>query len=273
MFQDKYPHFKRDSILKSEMLINLMEYPRDMFSLVYEDYSDGIITGVDVTVKDNEMADNAVVESTFDSDEDQIIVKSGIIKHQGKLYLMKEKQYIGYEATEKKMILKVVFDTPVITADFTTSRAKIVLSDEPVQGEDEMELCRFLLKAGAKLRQNYQDMDDFTTVHNTINRLYVPYAGIGGTTIAPEITYYFGEALMKSNVTNPYDIAFAMQCMQNKQIHRPLIMQYLKLRMGATENINNEQIHSYFASILAEVQKGRGSRSAGTRTGRRVIVD
>ncbi|WP_310602172.1 hypothetical protein [Anaerosporobacter sp.] len=43
MFQNQYPHFEKDSILKAGMLVNLREYPRDMFALMYQDYSDGII--------------------------------------------------------------------------------------------------------------------------------------------------------------------------------------------------------------------------------------
>ena len=273
MFQEQYPHFERDSILKSEMLNNLREYPRDMFSLMYEDYSDGIITGVYVVVE-NKNLDGKNDQNSFGKTEStRIIIQPGIVKHLGKLYYMKEECCLDYEPTERNTVIKIIFEAPEIESDFTTSKSRIVLSYEEANGMNELELCRFLLKEGAKLRQDYQDISDFTTIHNTINRLYVPYASIGGTTITPEITHYYGEQLMNNNATNPYDIAFAMQCIQNKQIHRPLIIQYLRVRLGINGSLNNEQIHSCFVSILEEVQMGRSNRNTGMRTGRRVIVE
>lgn len=273
MFQDKYPHFKRDSILKSEMLINLMEYPRDMFSLIYEDYSDGIITGVDVVVENMNPDWKNGQDSIGKAESTRIIIKSGIVKHLGKLYHMKEECRLVYEPTERNTVIKIIFEGPENEYDFTTLKSRIVLSYEEANEKNELELCRFLLKEGAQLRQDYQDIYDFTTIHNTINRLYVPYAGIGETTITPEITCYYGEQLMNNNATNPYDIAFAMQCMQNKQIHRPVIMHYLRARLGINGSLDNEQIHSCFVAIMAEVQVGRSNRNTSIRTGRRVIVE
>lgn len=100
---------------------------------------------------------------------------------------MKDECRLVYEPTERNTVIKIVFEEPENEYDFTTLKSRIVLSYEEANGKNELELCRFLLKEGAKLRQDYQDISDFITVHNTINRLYVPYAGIGETTITPEI--------------------------------------------------------------------------------------
>ncbi|HEX3075532.1 MAG TPA: hypothetical protein VHQ24_01550 [Lachnospiraceae bacterium] len=264
MLQDQYPHFEKDSVLKAEMLVNLMAYPRDMFSLMYQDYSDGIVTGVHI-----------LVEDTLSEVGGYLVVKTGIVKYQGRLYHMQQECRIPYEATEKKVMLKIKFLEVNTTNDFTEYHTRIVLDEDMELQVDEMELCRFLLKEGARLRQDYQDVKDFDTEHNTVNRIHVPYSGIGEATIAPEITTYFGRELMKYQSTNPYDIGFSMLCMQQNQIQRTVILQYLNARINvrADSKLSNEQIHTYLVMIMDEVKAGRTARTGSERMGRRVIVE
>lgn len=44
------PKFEKGRILKTEMLENLRDYPRSFLDIRYQDFSDGIITGMNVTV-------------------------------------------------------------------------------------------------------------------------------------------------------------------------------------------------------------------------------
>lgn len=264
MFLDQYPHFEKDSVLKADMLVNLMEYPRDLFTLIYQEYADGIITGV-----------NVVVEDTGKEGRGTLIVKPGIVKYRGRLYHMNQEFRVPYEETKEKVMLKIKFLEENKTNDYTTYQTRIVLDEEIELQVDEIELCRFLLKEGARLRQDYQDMKDFNTEHNTVNIIHVPYAGIGETTLIPEITTYFGKQLMKHHSNNPYDIGFAMNCIQQNQIHRFVIMQYLNARKNVRidEKLSNEQIHAYLVVIMEEVKAGKSSRNSGERIGRRVIVE
>lgn len=264
MFQDQYPHFEKDSVLKASMLANLREYPRDMFSLLYREYSDGIITGVQV-----------VVENQDEMEGGCLLVKPGIIKYHGCLYYMKEDVRIPYRATERMVLLKVKFFEEQNTDDFTMQYSRIILDEDTQLQVDELELCRFVIKEGAELRQDYQDVQDFSTMHNTINRIHVAYAGIGESTITPELTTYYGEELIKHHSENPYDISFAMNCLYQNPIPRCVIMQYLYARRNIrmTDRLTNQEIHSYFVSIMEEVKSGKTSRNSGERMGRRVIVE
>ena len=49
MFQNIYPVFEPKRLLKKEMLENLRDFPRSLFGLQYQNYSDGILYGCDIT--------------------------------------------------------------------------------------------------------------------------------------------------------------------------------------------------------------------------------
>ena len=52
MFQNIYPVFEPKRLLKKEMLENLRDFPRSLFGLQYQNYSDGILYGCDITGTD-----------------------------------------------------------------------------------------------------------------------------------------------------------------------------------------------------------------------------
>ena len=52
MFKNTYPLFERKKVLKKEMLENLRDYPRDVFHILYQDYSDGILVGCELKVQE-----------------------------------------------------------------------------------------------------------------------------------------------------------------------------------------------------------------------------
>ena len=49
MFQNIYPVFEPKRLLKKEMLENLRDFPRSLFGFQYQNYSDGILYGCDIT--------------------------------------------------------------------------------------------------------------------------------------------------------------------------------------------------------------------------------
>ena len=52
MFKNIYPLFERKRLLKKEMLENIRDFPRDIFDIFFRNYSDGILTGCDIEVKE-----------------------------------------------------------------------------------------------------------------------------------------------------------------------------------------------------------------------------
>ena len=73
MFKNIYPLFERKRLLKKEMLENIRDFPRDIFDIFFRNYSDGILTGCDIEVK-----------------ESYLIVDAGILYRKGVPYIMND---------------------------------------------------------------------------------------------------------------------------------------------------------------------------------------
>lgn len=240
------------------MLENLRDYPRDFLDLYFQHYSDGIITGTNVLVEGN-----------------NLVVTKGIVKSHGRLYLLHKDYVLPYVATEKDTILKIKFLEQQNVNDFTSYETEILLDTFLALGNNELEIARFKLKSGSKLRSQHENFQDLATEFNTITYLHVPYAGISKSTLHPVILQTFAKELLNFNPSNIYDVSFAYQCLNQDRVQREAILFYLsnRLEMGY-EDYTNEQIYKFLNRILLDV-RGRKPSKTTSFVGRRerLIVD
>jgi hypothetical protein len=259
MYANVYPNFAKGRILKKDMLENLRDYPRQLAELYFKNYSDGIITGVEVRVEDA-----------------RLLISSGLVKHGGRVYLLEEEHQLSYRATGRDIVLKLRFQEAVEQTDFTIYDAELVLDEEVQVRGLELELGRFKLKEGAKLRSEYQSFADFATEYNTWNMIHAAYAGMGQSSLNPVLTRYYGDQLLSRGSSNTYDISFAMQCLNQGTVDRQLILHYIGNRLGTGyKSYDNAQIHKYLGRILDDVQSGGNRAKPDLRPNgpRRMIVD
>lgn len=259
MFINNYPKFERDIILKAEMLENIKQYPRDMFHLFYQDYSDGIICGARILIEEGRT----------------LVITPGIIKYQGVLYHLRKQEKVVSEPLGVEQILVVRFLDREEHVNDILYPTETILKQDNKPAENELELCRFILKEGAVLRKDYQDLRDMATLHNTINIIEVPYAGKDAATLSPEITYCFGSEMLKYRLSDPYDAAFVMECMQKNVMQRELIEQYVHYRVPNAERgqLTQKQLHHYL-TVIVDAAKHGGNRNGRMQGGnRRMLVD
>lgn len=257
MFTTQFPNFQKGRILKREMLENLRDLPRDFLDLYFQEYSNGIITGVNLHVNGT-----------------TLIVTKGIVKQNGRLYILQNDFELPYFPTGKETVLKIRFTEELNSPDFTIFSSEIMLDDLDELAENELELGRFKLKPGAKLRTDYIDFADFATEFNTINSIHCQYAGLYKSTFHPMILHYFAREMLKSKPSNAYDISFALECLNQERMQREVIDYYISNRLGLEyKEYTNLEIHKYLGRILLEVQSG--VRMAAHNPGRpkRLIVD
>lgn len=260
MFQDNYPIFSRDMILKAEMLEALKMYPRDFFQVMYRNYSDGVIAGASLTIVDGV----------------GIQVNPGILKHKGVLYHLSEPVLLDEYERGKDLAVRVRFLEREENASEVRNETIIDICSPEQITDSDLELGHFVLKEGAMLRQDYQNFKDMATFHNTINILNVPYAMTGGeSTISPKVLYQFGTEMLNYELTDAYDISFVSLCMQQQPMNRIFIEKYLEHRV---DNISkgahtNEQIHSYLVKALELARLGKGSTGVKRGPARRMLVD
>ena len=68
---------------------------------------------------------------------------------------------------------------------------------------NDIEICRYLLQEGARLRIHYTDFSDMDTTYNTISLLYSEWAAYQKRTISPKVLEEFAiEALRMPNISD-----------------------------------------------------------------------
>jgi len=160
---------------------------------------------------------------------------------------MSEPVRILYEATQKTSYLKVKFLDGFQGSEKKEYLTQIYIDDSSPNIRDEMELCRFKLQKGARLRNEYTDFNDFYTEFDTINRIHVPFASPFQSTICPEILKTFAKTMMEYSGNNPWDCSFCLNCLKLEQgMNYEELKGYLNLRLK--EKIEHYSTHDmYFA--------------------------
>ncbi len=258
MFIDKYPNFTTGRVLKHEMLNLIRDYPREYVDILYSDYADGIIAGCGLTVN-----------------SETITIAPGIVRFRGKHFTLAEKTALPYTATGQDTITKIHFGKAKESGDYFIHQGEIISTPGLKIAENELELCRFRLKIGARLRDIYQDFADLGTEYDTVNIINVSYAAPGEPTISPVITRRFAQEAFNYRPVHPFDYVFISQCAQGAPVARMLITAYTAARLGVvTTDSTNQDIHRHLTRILDDLRHGKDMVTAGGRgVGRRILVD
>lgn len=259
MFENNYPLFSAGRILKTEMLEELRDYPREFFNIRFSEYSDGIISGCDIEVTDN-----------------FIVVKKGIIKYGGLIYILTEDKPIRYENNNKLVCLKVRFLKRKIEGDFIRNCTEVYLDENIESNVDEMEIARFKLREGAVLRNDYVSFEDFSTEFDTLNIINVPYSTIEESSLSPKITRYLGKEILRCNLNDNFDMYFATLCLQSQNaIVKDVIIAYLvnKINIPFGE-YSNEDLYFYLLEVLKQIKDSLGDRNK-RKSGRckKILID
>ncbi|MNO45807.1 hypothetical protein D3C76_360840 [compost metagenome] len=257
MFTHIVPKFAKGRILKTAMLENLRDFPREYADIYYRDYADGIITGANIEVG-----------------EEALTVTPGIVKYKSRLYLLDQPAIVAYQATGRETVVKIRFREGTTDVDWSIYHSDIVIDEHIESQPSELELCRFKLKEGAKLRQDYQNFRDLVTEYNTVNLLHVRIAAYGQSTVSPFIMRYFGEELLRRGSSEAQDLAFAMMSLNEGILNRKVITHYIANRLGIpNKDYTNVEIHKHLARILESARGGGGRMGMSSGGSLRVIVD
>ena len=242
MFEYKAPTFEPGPVRK-EIMQCLRDIALDEQNIRYYDYTDGVISGC------------ALVEEYM-----KIGLINGIVKFSGRIYILKEKLIVPYEPTDALTILKLRFAPKNSNKEYTHYTAELVLDTDTTIKPYEMEMGRFKLKKGSRLRTVYVDFWDMATEYDTVNLINVPQAAICSTTttLSPFITNYFAREAYgffgnSSVANNPLDIAFCTNILSSgKPINRELIERYVCNRLGQkyAEKLSNIQLYDALGEVL-----------------------
>ena len=155
--------FEKGRILKKEALEIIRDYPRDLLSIIYDGYTNGVIRGLRLS---------------SDHENKCIIIGKGIVKLKGEVYQIHKEIKVAYTNAEKREYLKLK-RKEVRDKDFIISEIEAFLSEEEENSDGEILLCDFLLKSGFILRDTYLDFADMRSEYDTIHLMNADYAGYG----------------------------------------------------------------------------------------------
>lgn len=256
MFYYKYPKFKKDHILRTEMLEMLRDFPKDFMEFYFNDSGNGIVTGCDVTWGN-----------------DQLSISPGMLYHNGNIYFLQDTFLIDCRPQNQLQYLKIEFLTEEVTSRYVSGCTRISLDAVETDPLREQELCRFHFQEGTKLRCCYESFEDCSTDYDTINQTHVPYCGKGGQTLKPEILVRFAEEMIKEDLVNSYDISFVMQVLANNgMISSKCIKEYIITRLQSPEKRGSVfELYEGLIAVRRRLDKNGTQRKEASEK-RRVIL-
>lgn len=250
MFRYVYPQFEKKRLLRGEMLEQLRDYPKDFICLSFDGYGDGIVSGCAITW------DHAV-----------LTIHPGILLYHKRVYLMEEPYGMECGALDVLRYLKVQFLTEERGSGHIAGNTRILLDEKAPDAACEMELCRFRLQEGARLRDTYENFEDFSTAYDTVNLICAPYAAEGGSTLSPLLLRSFACEMMRKEGKTAPDLVFSMNILANSgHVAAECIREYLWAGTGERAEKNREMYRGLLAVLRLREKGGTGSQT--DRTGR-----
>lgn len=257
-----YPAFERGRIMKKELLWALRDYSYSALQLQYADYPDGIISGCGIRIED-----------------DFLCVKPGIIKCQDFIFLITEEEKIEYSSTEFLVSLKFRLIEREVLSDYVRYVTEFVLDENLERKRNELEVCRFKLKEGARLRTEYKDFFDIETEYDTVNLVNATWTSARGNTLSKEVTDYFAKKVLECENADDKDIHFAYLLLQSKEaVNFQIIKDYIFRKTGAKEIgmfMNSETAFHKLEEILEGIRRGTDIYGQGKarQDSRMIILD
>lgn len=256
MFQNTIPVFENKRLLKKEMLENLRDYPRNMFNIIFQNYSNGILNGCDLKAGDK-----------------NVKIQPGILYFKGIPYFLDQPYQVPCHSDGKLEYLKVRFLDRTLGAEKEEYLTQIYIDETEPDIAQEIELGRFKLQPGARLRTEYMDFDDYVTEFDTVNRIHVPYAAPEHSSILPQLLRRFAKDLLQLGTDNALDCAFCMNCLNEQDVvpYR-MIKAYLDIRLEQEREYTNIRIYEALKSILREDGKKKGYAGNRNRKGQDLLM-
>lgn len=255
-----YPAFERGRIMKKELLWALRDYSFSALQLQYRDYPDGIISGCGIR-----------------TEEDVLWIMPGIIKCQDFIFLLADQEKIKYAPTEKYVSLKFRLLETEVLPDYTRYITEFVLDEEVFRKQNEIEICRFQLKEGARLRTEYKDFYDIQTEYDTVNLVDATWSAQGENTLSKAVTDYFAQKVLECGRAEDGDIRFAYLLLQNREAVRyEVLKDYIFRKTGVSKDeITIKEAFRLLERILEGIRHGMSIHSLGGKENvhRMIIMD
>lgn len=255
MFRYAYPVFEHKNLLKKSMLDELRDYPLSLSRMYFAEFGDGILEGC-----------------TLAWDKEELSLHAGLIHYGDNIYRMEETCRLECRATDELTYLKVHFATADYERGCQGGIGEVILNNIPPE-QGELELGRFRLQEGAKLRTAYENFEDYRTEYDTVNRIHVPYIYAGGAGLWPQILKVYALELLETGTVDVYDVSFAMTVLGADGRAAPECVKWYVSKAGGTPErvMSNAECYKSLLDIL-RMKKSGGTGWKQQDSGRRQMI-
>ena len=243
------PLFSKGRVLKRESLEALRDFPGGLAKLAFADWSNGVLYGFDISYEAKER----------ENENGEVVIDAGAVWYEGQVILTAA-ETIPFRAYEQQITVCLRINPGVYTEDFYVRQLELRLKNgEP--GNTELELGRFRLSEGARLRKDYRDLRDCRTAYNTLDVTQIPYAGPGGVTVSPTLLRMFANMMMENMDASETDIQFALLCLNQPPISRECLLRYICRRLGEPfREFSHREIYERLVRIAGAGGRGMGQK-------------
>lgn len=250
------PQLKHEYVLRRGMVTAINDMAHDFPVFFLDGYGNGIIKGCHITAEPGKLT-----------------VGKGMIYYNGEICYIREPITVEYEPTDVYHTVKLRFKESVVKEGCSCRLVDVVNFAGTTVMDNEVELCRFKLKNGSKLRSKYVDFEDYNTEYDTVNIISVPYACAGGTTLNPMLVKAFAAEAMKYNM-NMVDQSFCIRAMDiSSPVARESIIAYAAARAEMPmKEYSNMEIFDMLNSVL-DILRDSGERTVrSAKSGRKAVL-
>lgn len=236
MLTRKELRFERGSILTAAQLRTIEKFPREFLRLMYSEYGDGIISGMNYIERD-----------------DEIYLTEGLVKLGDKFFFSAETNLSELmTGTTGGRRYKFILSEPQRTADNNIITEEISLEVRELEKAGSLEFGRFKAGLVRLPKLDAKDLFEEFTRTSRLNLINVPYAVRGGVTFVPHIFQAILSRLEHKKNPAPADIALMIQLTNVEAVSMKTLELYVLSKVVKWHGDSRENI---FKSVISAVDK------------------
>lgn len=218
------PIFEHGLVLKQHMLEAVRDYPIEYVNILFEDYDDGVVSGLQVNI----------------SEDNSFIVSKGIVKINGMIHFVNESEKIKFSEHKNYVYLNITEEKCV---DGYSYKSEIIQTNK--EDSSAFELFRYIKNANMK---KYEDIEElFDGVINRIDQSKMHNSILGGYSLHSDYFALFAKKILQRSKVEMKDIAFAYQCL-NGITDIKIIKSYFELDVA-----DNDSVIESMKSVLKRI--------------------
>lgn len=239
--ENRIPIFRRGNILDKEVLDNMKETPYEYYSLSHNEYSNGVICGIE----------------TYTEDE-FLYITPGIIKYNNFYYKIKEKLKIEIPIDDGDYMLKIKFLPPeeVEKGKYEKYFMEIQFVSNYKYLNNEMELVRIKRREGAEIR-NPSNFTGIDKEYNIVNEIYKITSTTSGNSFSTKLLKMYAERIFDEKEMESLDEVFCSMAL-NDYVSRDLLNSYIKRKIREDcSQADNQKIYECLREIYNNMKNSR----------------